>query len=257
MPVCLTLLLATVVFAQTPADSPQAGQAWTDPATGIELRWIPAGSFLMGSPEDEGGRFLDEGPQHEVRLSQGFWLGTLEVTQAQYESVMGARPSDTHSAGAQVPVNQVSWNDACAFLGRLNALGSMVEYRLPTEAQWEYACRANAQEPQDLDASAWYSLNSGGAPRPVGEKQANTWGLRDMRGNVWEWCQDWYGEYPSAPSTDPTGPSNGTSHVLRGGSWLHTSWYSRAACRRSGPPAVRLLFHGFRVAALPKTRTNF
>jgi formylglycine-generating enzyme required for sulfatase activity len=252
----LSLLIGTTAFAQTAPLSTNRtpGQAWTDPATGIELRWIPAGSFTMGSPSDEPGRFDNEDPQHAVRISRGFWMGAFEVTQGQYETVMGANPSHSRQAGTRAPVDTASWDDAHAFLYQLNAKGESVVYSLPTEAQWEYACRAGTTSTwyADLNTIAWYSFNSNGTTHPVGQKQANAWGLYDMLGNVWEWCQDWYGDYPSGSSTDPSGPTSGTSRVLRGGSWLLPAWCSRAACRRGGVPSVRVDHYGFRVVAIPR-----
>lgn len=226
------------------------GQAWTDPATGIALCWIPAGTLVMGSPASEDGRFLDEGPQHEVQIDQGFWMGTYEITQAQYEKEMGVNPSYFRTVGPSAPVEQVSWNDAQAFLAKLNAKGGIVAYRLPMEAQWEYACRARTTEPRygDLDAIGWYDGNGETSTHAVGQKQANAWGLYDMLGNVWEWCQDGYGTYGSSQ------PGSGTPRVLRGGSWFDSTWDCRAANRYRFGPAIRYNFLGFRVVAAQKNQ---
>ena len=181
------------------------------------FRWIEPGTFQMGSPDDERGRWEDEGPQHEVMIPSGFWLGETPVTQAFYETVAGKNPS--HFTGnVQRPVEQVSWQEAVAFCERLKKLLSefeAAEVGLPTEAQWEFACRAASTAPlysgleltgeegacPNVDALAWYGENSGNTTHPVGEKLPNGWGLYDMLGNVEEWCEDaWHENYESAPT---------------------------------------------------------
>ena len=178
---------------------------------------IQPGAFTMGSASGD----ACERPPHTVRITIPFEMGKYEVTQAQWESIMGSNPSGFK--GADLPVDTVSWEDVQQFLGRLNAMQSRYRYRLPTEAEWEYAARAGSTSDQygNLDDIAWWQRNSGYGTRPVGRKQPNAWGIYDMLGNVWEWCQDWYDEryYDKSPGDDPTGPSAGSYHVLRGGSW--------------------------------------
>ncbi len=225
----------------------------------MEFARIPAGSFVMGSPEDEEGRRDDE-TQHEVTLSRGFWMGKHEVTQGEWEALMGSNPSHFSECGAQCPVETVSWEDAQEFLRRLNeresAAGSSARYRLPTEAEWEYAARAGTTGARygEADAIAWTLINSlrrthprQRQPHPVGQKRANAWGLHDMLGNVREWTADWYGRYPSGAVTDPTGPSTGRSRVHRGGSWHQREWRARSADRYHQSPGYRHIAFGFRL----------
>jgi formylglycine-generating enzyme required for sulfatase activity len=200
----------------------------------MEFVTIPAGEFQMGS--ESGDR--DERPAHQVRITKAFEMGNYEVTQAQWEAVMGNNPS--HFKGADRPVDSVSWEDAQEFLSKLNARNDDYRYRLPTEAEWEFAARAGttADNAGHLDSVAWYSSNSGGQTHSVGEKQANGWGLYDMLGNVGEWCQDWYDEnyYRNSPAVDPRGPSSGSLRVLRGGSWNYVTRDVRVAyCGRNFP----------------------
>jgi formylglycine-generating enzyme required for sulfatase activity len=213
---------------------------------------VPAGEFMMGS--NSGGS--DEKPRHRVRITKRFEMGKFEVTQAQWKAAMGANPSNFKVDDR--PVETVSWNDAQEFLKRLNAMNDGYRYRLPTEAEWEYAARAGsaADTVADLDAVAWYSGNSGRETHPVGRKRANAWGLYDMLGNVWEWCADWYGEnyYSSSPVDDPQGPASGSMHVLRGGSWSDYPGYVRPSYRLWSVPDDRVLDIGFRLvreATLP------
>ncbi len=233
--------------------------------TGIVLRLIPAGTFTMGSPESEAGRWDDEGPQHEVTLTQAFYCGKFEVTQGQWEAVMGSNPSCFQNAGLDAPVETVSWDDCQVFLKKLCEVEGVPEgtYRLLTEAEWEYACRAGTQTPfcygTDLDSSmanfdGEYPYGAGaegvyrGMTTPVGSFQPNAWGLYDMHGNVWEWCQDWYGGYPSEPVTDPLGPASGDSRVVRGGSWLHIARGCRCASRDGNWRGGRIDILGLRLA---------
>ncbi len=224
--------------------------------TGIRLVAIPAGTFTLGSRPGEADRDQDEGPATQVTLTAGFYLGAADVTQGQYEAVMGANPSDFKNVGRDAPVEQVSWADAVAFCqkltGRERAAGRLPEgflFALPTEAQWEYACRAGttgayAGDPAKL---SWYDRTSGGSTHPVGKLQPNAWGLYDMTGNVYQWCADWYGRYPGGEIADPSGPAAGTVHVLRGGAWYYDRSYCRSAYRDYDPGYVSN-FIGFRVA---------
>ena len=193
--------------------------------------------------------------RHEVTLSKPFYMGVTEVTQAQYEAVMGTNPSKIK--GATNPVEMVSWNDATEFCKKLSEKTRQV-VRLPTEAEWEYACRAGTQtaysfgdDPSALGDYAWYGKNSGGTTHPVSQKKPNAWGLYDMHGNVWEWCADWYADYPQGPVTDPSGPATGVirARVWRGGSWdFDDTVRFRCAFRDCRDPTYRDCNLGFRCA---------
>ena len=226
---------------------PGAGETWTN-TLGMEFVGVPAGSFVMGSPQDEAGRWPRE-RQHEVRISQGFWMGKYEVTQGEWEAVMGANPSAGTECGLRCPVEWVSWFDVQDFIGRLNEreTGRGYRYRLPTEAEWEYAARAGTTGPRygELGEIAWY-LDNGGM-HPVGQKGANAWGLHDMLGNVLEWTADWYGEYPSGAVTDPRGSDMGLTRVVRGGGWWDIAWGLRSAFRGDRSPGDRYGNVGFRL----------
>jgi len=221
-----------------------AAEALHDRIVG-EFVEIPAGEFMMGS--DSGER--DEKPQHRVRITKRFEMGKYEVTQAQWKAVMGANTG--HFKGDDRPTETVSWNDAQEFLKRLNAMNAGYRYRLPTEAEWEYAARADSavDAVADLDAVAWQDGNSGLETHPVGGKRANGWGLYDMLGNVWEWCADWYGKdyYASSPVDDPQGPASGTTHVVRGGSWSDGPRLVRPAHRYWYDSGYRFRDTGFRL----------
>ncbi len=227
----------------------EAGEAWVD-SLGMEFVWIPAGNFLMGSPEDEEGRFPNE-RQHEVRISEGFWIGKYEVTQGEWEAVMGTNPSHFSDCGPRCPVEEVSWVDTQEFIRRVNSRqsGRGYFYRLPTEAEWEYGARAGTPGAHygELDMIAWYSANSGRRTHPVGQKRPNAWGLHDMLGNVWEWTGDWYGAYPSGAVTDPGGSESGSLRVDRGGGWGGYAGSVRSASRRHRSPGFRGGFIGFRL----------
>lgn len=232
---------------------------------GMKLVRIPKGKFMMGSPMSEQGRDERES-QHEVVISKNFYMGVHEVTQSQYMKVMESDPSffqgrkvENEKEIANHPVEQVSWIDAVAFCKRLSELPEEVKagrvYRLPTEAEWEYACRAGRKTAlnfgdlsQTGENQVWFSFNSGGQTRPVGSKNRNAWGLYDMHGNVWEWCNDFYSEYPSSRITDPIGPKDGIERVFRGGSCGETLTGCRSAKRGRFEPTFKSSFHGFRVA---------
>lgn len=217
-----------------------AGERNVITVNGIEFafRWCPAGTFRMGSPTSEDGRGNSE-TQHQVTLTKGFWMMETEVTQKQWQAIMGYNPSSF--IGDDLPVEQVSWNECQEFCEKTGLT-------LPTEAQWEYACRAGTTGAfaGNLDEMAWYDSNSGGKTHSVGTKKANAWGLYDMHGNVCEWCQDWYGDYPGGSVTDPTEPSTDSSRVIRGGSWINLAWDCRSAFRFSNYPEIRFYNLGFR-----------
>jgi formylglycine-generating enzyme required for sulfatase activity len=220
---------------------------------GMELVLIPAGEYLMGSPNNDSEAFDAEKPQHKVRISKPFCLGVTPVTQGQYERVMANNPS--HFKGdRQRPVEQVLWDQAVAFCRKLSELEGK-KYRLPTEAEWEYACRAGStgrwcfgEDESLLEQYAWYGENSGGTTHPVGQKKPNAWGLYDVHGNVWEWCSDWYGNYGATTLDDPTGPRAGSLRVSRGGSWALDARLCRSTFRNGLTPGVRLSHLGFRLA---------
>ncbi len=187
----------------------------------MEFVAIPAGDFMMGCSPGDKDCTDPEKPLHHVRLTRGFEMGKYEVTQAQWEAVMGANPS--YFRGRELPVDQANFIAVQEFLRVLNARKDGYVYRLPTEAEWEYAARAGTTGPHPIppDEAGWHVPNAGGTTHPVGLKKANAWGLYDMWGNVWEYCQDWYDPnyYKTSPETDPKGPATGQAHVRRGGSW--------------------------------------
>lgn len=225
----------------------------------MKLTLIPAGKFVMGSPDSEKERRTDEGLQHEVTISRPFYMGIFEVTQEQYESLVGNNPSNFK--GPTNPVETVTWDDAVEFCKKLSAkTGKTVE--LPTEAQWEYSCRAGTTTPfntgqtissdqANYNANSAYDNGTEGEYRQkttsVGNFKPNDWGLFDMHGNVMEWCSDWYGLYPQKKETDPQGPVSGQTRVLRGGSWYVAPVYCRSAYRSGYVPVGRGDVIGFRV----------
>jgi formylglycine-generating enzyme required for sulfatase activity len=240
----------------------ETGKPFTN-SIGMTFVYIPAGRFVMGSPDDEIGRDEFE-YQHEVIISKGFYLQMTEVTQQQWTAVMELNPSKI--IGDDHPVEQVSWYDCQQFIKRLNQMEGDTKYRLPTEAEWEYACRAGMttafysghisvigkELDPNLDRLGWYRGNSQNTSHPAGQKLPNVWGLYDMHGNVWEWCQDWwehwYGKFQDGPISDPKGPRKGVFKVYRGGSWFSGAQYHRAADRMRARPDTRSYGIGFRVA---------
>jgi len=263
------------------------------------MRWIPPGRFFMGSPAGKDYQRGNEGPQHEVIITHGYWMFDTPCTQGLWSVLMGKNPS--YFPDPERPVEQVSWVDAVGFAKKLNerlakdyplnAKGLIdgwerLQFRLPTEAEWEYACRAGTTadtyagdldlksndqtKAKILDSIAWYGGNSGhaydleksvemtwlrdlqagekrGGTRKVAQKSPNAWGLYDMLGNVWEWCQDRNGEYPAERVVDPSGPTEGSSRVMRGGCWFYPARYLRSACRGRFDPGLRDDRLGFRL----------
>jgi formylglycine-generating enzyme required for sulfatase activity len=223
----------------------------------MRMAYCPAGSFTMGNTASEAIKFNYDN-QVQVRISKAFWLGKTELNQAQWRAVMGENPSSFK--GDDLPVENVSWEDAQEFVKKVNGSGVIPEgwkFTLPTEAQWEYACRSGETGPYsggNVEQVAWYDENSASKTHPVGTKKPNDWGLQDMHGNVEEWCVDWWGTWydKTLPSlTDPSGPSQGDSHVFRGGSFNMIAGYCRAAHRNGRDPNFRASALGFRPALVP------
>ncbi len=237
---------------------------------GMKLALIPAGEFLMGSPDLDKDADVNEKPQHRVRIAKPFYLGVYPVTQSEYERVMGENPSWFCKSGtgkgkigqqdtSQFPVEHVLWKSAVEFCKRLSKKENE-EYRLPTEAQQEYAGRAGSttmwcygDKESVLGKYAWFDGNAGRRTHPVGQKKPNAWGLYDMHGNVWEWCSDWYAEdyYRISPPEDPTGAATDSGRVIRGGCWLNPAEGCRSAYRINRSPGFRAGSLGFRVTRVP------
>jgi len=240
---------------------------------GMKFCWCPAGQFMMGSPENEQSRVEDE-QQVSVTLTQGFWLGKYPVTQWEWDHVMGTTPwieQEYVQEGSENPAVYLSWDDAQEYLPRLADSGRLAgqvpsgwEYRLPTEAQWEYACRAGTStafyfgnDVSLLDEYGWHFDNAWTSgeqfPHPVGQKLGNAWGVHDLHGNVWEWCQDWSGEQPLG-GINPTGPTEGELRILRGGSWSDDGQYCRSAFRYVDEPDYNLNNYGLRLVLVPASK---
>lgn len=237
-------------------------------AAPTNMIFIPPGTFRMGSPANEAGRFDWEGPQTAVTISRGFWMGKFEVTQGEYLAVVGTNPSSPLE-GTNLPVNNVSWLDATHYCAALTARERAAEriptncvYRLPTEAEWEYACRAWTSTPFSYGEDpgytnrgdyAWYSENSSGKLHAVGQKRPNPWGLYDMHGNALEWCQDWAGLYAGGTAIDPKGPASGSARVLRGSCYACHNYAGdcRSAIRNSWPESTVSSAAGFRCVLVP------
>ena len=271
----LMFLALVAVVVGFPDEEAEAQDRTYTNTIGMEFVLVPAGEFDMGTPSPscpkddpftEKNEYQDcrssvssdELPQHGVTISEAFYLGKYEVTQAQWYEVMGTNPSEFKSEkvggdSRNHPVENVSWNDVQSFIRKLNEKEGTTVYRLPTEAEWEYAARAGQSYEysgsSDVGSVAWYDGNSGNKTHRVGQKRANAWGLYDMSGNVWEWVQDWYDDdyYASSPSTDPRGPSSGSYRVYRGGSWRYDAWFVRVAFRFNLFPGFRYYSLGFRL----------
>ena len=261
------LLLLFVLFSVTFIFGCGGNETFVIKEINLEMVKCPEGSFMMGSPEEELGRNIDE-KLHLVTITKPFYIGKYEVTQSQYSALMDKNPSNF--IGANNPVEMVSYEDAKAFCDKmnlkyLNILPKGYKFALPTEAQWEYACRAGTNTAlnngknltkaegacPNLDEVGWYAENSGKTTHEVGKKKPNTWGIYDMHGNVWEWCRDWYDEYPKDDVTDPTGAYSGSFRVRRGGSWDGLAGGCRSAYRNDFNPDFRILNLGFRLALVP------
>ena len=224
--------------------------------TNIEMVFVEGGTFQMGATSEQGNdAYVYEKPVHTVTVSS-FYIGKTEVTQNLWMAVMGGNPSYSKKGG-NYPVESVSWDDIQEFLKKLNAATGKM-YRLPTEAEWEYAARGGNKSSgykysgsNNIDDVAWYDGNSSGETHLVATKAPNELGIYDMTGNVWEWCQDWYGDYTSSTQTNPQGASSGSNRVLRGGSWYDNAKYCRVSFRNSYGPDNRFSHDGFRLVLLP------
>ena len=220
-----------------------------------DMVYVQGGTFTMGATSEQGSdAYSDEKPAHRVTVGD-FYIGKYEVTQAQWKAVMGSNPSSFK--GDNLPVERVSWNDVQEFIRKLNALTGKT-FRLPTEAEWEYAARGGNKSQgykyagsNNIETVAWYYGNSGSKTHPVGGKAPNELGLYDMSGNVFEWCSDWYGSYSSGSLTNPQGPSSGSFRVLRGGSWDYRSRFCRVSDRYYYIPDGGSNYYGFRLVLVP------
>jgi formylglycine-generating enzyme required for sulfatase activity len=240
---------ASAVAPGSPAEPPKELTFDLGDGVAMKLILIPAGKFVMGEGDD----------QHEVTLSKPFYMGVTTVTQAQYRAIMGTSPS--RFEGKANPMDTVSWNDAVEFCKQLSEKARRT-VRLPTEAEWEYACRAGTKtrfsfgdDQADLGDYGWYMDNAGDTTHPVGQKKPNPWGLYDMHGNILEWCSDWCAVYAEGPATDPTGPATGDAHMLRGGGWSYDAQHCRAAFRFWDLPD-HSGYVGFRVVAAASAPGN-
>lgn len=234
-------------FAQTEPTEKE----FIDPITGMEFVYVPGGCFQMGNSN-----YVEALPVHEVCV-RGFYMGKYEVTQEQWQKIMGSNPSKYQSCGPNCPVDQVSWNDVQGYISKLSALGN-TRYRLPTEAEWEYAARSGGKDEEwagtnsesNLSDYAWYNKNSD-SPHPVGQKKPNNLGLYDMSGNVFEWCSDWFNIHYyillKNGTHDPKGPKTGKERVYRGGAWNANNYNASTVGRRHDLPGDRRFNRGFRI----------
>ena len=269
----LLLILGMFFFHSSHSTAQQSSIDSFTNSIGIKFMLIPKGKFLMGSPKTDKDRNWVAESQHEVTISQNFQMGATEITQAQWQKVMGNTPS--FFGGDELPVENISWEESVAFCNRLSEMPEEKKagrkYRLPTEAEWEYACRAGTATPfhfgSELNGSqancngnypypkieGWFGTKNKGPylqkSSPIGKYRANAWGLYDMHGNVWEWCSDyWHDDYPSGSVTDPIGPATGSARVIRGGGWDCFAMQCRSARRSWDHPSNRNRAVGFRLA---------
>lgn len=239
--------------AQGSSSSHGSNKTFTANGVSFTMVYVQGGTFTMGATSEQGSDVgSDEKPAHSVTLSS-YYIGETEVTQALWQAVMGNNPS-SFTGDNRLPVEEVSWEDCQTFISRLNSLTSQ-HFRLPTEAQWEYAARGGNKShgykysgSHGLDYVGWYTDNSGSKTHPVKTKQPNELGIYDMSGNVWEWCQDWYGSYSGSSQTNPIGASSGSNRVFRGGSWDNSARYCRSSNRDFITPSIRFSFLGLRLA---------
>jgi formylglycine-generating enzyme required for sulfatase activity len=241
------------------------GKPYTVPDLDMQMIWVPPGKFVMGSPKSEPGHRLDEEELHQVIISRGFWIGQFEVSQAQFETILGENPSTFKDP--LMPVHKVNWEEAMEFCEALtdreksvNRMPDKWGFNLPTEAQWEYACRADTttvfhfgNEAEELSQYGWFVDNSDGSPKTIGTKKPNAWGIHDLHGNMGEWCFDWYGKaYPVDGSVDPITKKASAFKVFRGGTYTDISDRCRAAYRNRITPDTRNPWIGFRVVLMRK-----
>ena len=259
------VLMALVAFPMTGSSANPSDHVELVKSQLVVVR-IPAGTFLMGTDQvlraDDRwkpcsncpSRNEVERPAHRVTISEDFWMGQFPVTQRQWQEVMGNNPSDFKSVGLDAPVEQVSWKGVPAFLAKVNSIQARWTVRLPTEAEWEYAARAGTTSETygPLDDIAWYAGNGSHATHPVGQKLPNAFGLYDMLGNVWQWCQDWFGPYSSKPEIDPQGPPIGELRVTRGGCFYCDAIHERVARRNRDLEEHSSRSIGFRIVAVPR-----
>lgn len=252
-----------ILFIAYNSHAEQAMQSFKN-SLGMEFVLIQPGKFMMGSPEDEPGRYTGENP-HTVNLTDPFYMQTTEVTQGQWMLLMKNNPSSQKGCGDNCPVEQVSWENVQQFIIELNQKEGTDKYRLPTEAEWEYACRAGSttafpngditelecDRDPNLDVIGWYCWNSENKIHPVAQKKPNAWGLHDMAGNVQEWCQDWFGAYPYDEVTNPKGSPSGSYRVMRGGVWYSLARDCRCGSRFGSPPHYKFRHIGFRLSKTP------
>ncbi len=245
----------TTIVSEDEGDSTGGVAGTTTEDLGMTFVSLTGGTFVMGCSYGDNDCDNSESPQHSVKISP-FKISAYEVTQGQWEAVMGENPSISDDCGDDCPVEYVSWDDVQDFIDEFNSQTGK-NYRLPTEAEWEYAARAGTttkyycgDDASCLDDIAWYDDNSGDTTHPVGQKEPNAWGLYDMSGNVYEWVSDWYdhGYYEISPSTDPQGPSSGSYRVFRGGSWYKDARLCRSASRFKNSPGNSVIGLGFRLA---------
>jgi formylglycine-generating enzyme required for sulfatase activity len=258
----LVAILSCNLLASSPDDDTPLAKDFIN-SIGMKFRLIPAGEFMMGSPEDDENRFRDE-KQHQVRIAKPYYFGVYEVTQEQYERIMGNNPSKFK--GSTNPVENVTWDEAVEFCKKLSAEEGR-SYRLPTEAEWEYACRAGKTTPFYFGSSIHSKQANFNGNYPIGAKKGpflkrtitvgsyapNAFGLYDMHGNVWEWCSDWYGQgyYEKSPTVNPTGPASGSKRLNRGGGWESNAQFCRLTCRHRYVSSYREPDLGFRVVLVP------
>ena len=250
-------LLAATLSAAAEAP-PRFGANFTLPAPSVRLIWVAPGTFLMAGTHGSG-------DDTEVRITRGYWLGRTEITQEQWQAVMTNIPLPSLFKGSERPVEQVSWGSAIIFCQNLTELERAAGrlppgyiYTLPTEAQWEYACRAGTTGSYAgaISALGWYDENSGGETHPVAQKRPNAWGFYDMQGNVAEWCFDWYASYPGGSVSDPAGPLTGQFRVLRGGAFAGPAGFGRSAMRNWSPTNAGSASIGFRLALAPTPKPS-
>ena len=244
----LSLIITNALYAKTEITLVDESPTYQS-NLGMTFKYLKPGTFTMGSTNGDS----DEKP-HQVTLTNGFYIQTKEVTQQQWKIVMTKNPSKFSDCGNNCPVENISWNDIQEFIEKLNKFENGITYRLPTESEWEYACRAGSDTKyannKNIGELGWFNRNSKKKPHPAGEKETNDWGLYDMHGNVWEWCATPYNDYPKGDVIDPQDPENGYYKVFRGGSWDASTYVCRAANRLYKAPDFKRHDIGFRLVMM-------